>query len=469
MSNLSELITNVNEADHTALNIFGAAIGTIADFSGGIGLAQTAIQLISNLVSPDRTQQLLQEILSKIDAGFAKLGLHLKGENILARLRSLHSITDPADGVYTELSFNINGNVSNDFKHGEIEKCVTALQGLMHPELEQWKVVHDDQVFYSPEATIHYGGGGASNSVFTFTPTTPGSVECEGMIFTSNFDPGADTDNLVFNYTYILPAFMRLIMIFLAVCAAFDPNYTNLDNQGRFIRQLAIFLLAIHDKIKAGIVHIDAPDASSMIDPDLDPPFGVVDQNNGFVIQNLSHFFVHTRWTSGYVIPVTPQPYGAVNLFSGHASTGSYPLLEVPPGTFTLVDGFMHRSLPDDFLVPPVSKYLLRTLARSKAVYREIGLPAVRNTINRLRSLVGDPLLDGVSYGDWSVLEVLKVLGHPQNMFINSPENPSFTLSVGDLARYLSNSNPSFDASRPISLRKMLEELPPDLPGDIHH
>src|SRR5437667_4013080 len=125
MSNLTELITNVNEADHTSLNIFGSAIGTIADFSGGIGLADTAIKLISSLVSPDKTQQLLEDILNKIDAGFAKLGFHLKGADLLAQLRSLHTITDPADGVYTELSFHVKGNVSNDFIHEEIQKCAT--------------------------------------------------------------------------------------------------------------------------------------------------------------------------------------------------------------------------------------------------------------------------------------------------------------------------------------------------------
>jgi hypothetical protein len=46
MSNLSEFITDINEADHTSLNVFGAAIGTVADFSSGIGLIADALTLV---------------------------------------------------------------------------------------------------------------------------------------------------------------------------------------------------------------------------------------------------------------------------------------------------------------------------------------------------------------------------------------------------------------------------------------
>ena len=55
-------------------------------------------------------------------------------------------------------------------------------------------------------------------------------------------------------------------------------DYDPARHQGEFIQQIATFLLKIHDIIKAGIVHVNAPNASDMLDPDLDPLFGVRDQ-----------------------------------------------------------------------------------------------------------------------------------------------------------------------------------------------
>ena len=40
MSNISELISKINEPDGTTLNLIGAAIGTIADFTGVIPVIQ---------------------------------------------------------------------------------------------------------------------------------------------------------------------------------------------------------------------------------------------------------------------------------------------------------------------------------------------------------------------------------------------------------------------------------------------
>jgi hypothetical protein len=400
--------------------------------------------------------------------------LHNKGADLLAKLRSLHSITDPADGAYTELPSNLKANVSTDFKHTEIEKCVTALQGLMH--LEQWNVLHDDQTFYAPNSNIRYTGGGASNSVFTFRQIDPGSVECEGLVFTNNFDPGADQNDLIFNYTYTLPAFMRLIMIFLAVCAAYEPDYRSPDNQGKFIQQVTAFLTERHDKIKGAIVHVNPPNSSDMIDPD--PALAnFVSQQAGFVAQSQAGHFVLTPWSHGWVpfdstaqMPKTyPQPYGAVNLFSGYSSIGSYPLLNVTRGFFSFDENgaLLGRNLEPDFTVRPVSKYLLRTLARSKAVYREIGLSEVWTTINRLKSLVSDPLLDGPSFGDWSLREVFGILGHPRNALINRSQDANLPLSVNNLADYLANSTPFFNRPSSLSLRSMLEGLPPDAPNPV--
>jgi len=269
---------------------------------------------------------------------------------------------------------------------------------------------------------------------------------------------------------------MRLIMTFLAVCAAYEPDYRSPDNQGKFIQQVTAFLTAIHDKIKGAIVHVNPPNSSDMIDPD--PALAnFVSQQTGFAAQSQAAHFVLTPWSHGWVpldatpqMPRTyPQPYGAVNLFSGYSSIGSYPLLNVPRGFFSFDENgkLLGRNLETDFTVRPVSKYLVRTLARSKAVYREIGLSEVRNTINHLRSLVGDPLLDGPSFGDWSLREVFGILGHPRNALVNPSQDPNSPLIVNNLANYLEHSTPFFNRQSQLSLRNMFEGLPPDAPNPV--
>jgi hypothetical protein len=156
------------------------------------------------------------------------------------------------------------------------------------------------------------------------------------------------------------------------------------------------------------------------------------------------------------------MPCGAVNLYSGFFAIRAYPTLDIPSGVFPHV-GSTATSPPDadtDFFIRPVSKLLLRSLARSKDVYAGMGLRNVWATINRLNGLVGDAPMPQ-PFGDLSLREIFDVLGFPRNPFFKSP------LSIGKLALYLAGSTPFFPIpTRPFSLRQLVDAFPPSGPFD---
>jgi hypothetical protein len=271
------------------------------------------------------------------------------------------------------------------------------------------------------------------------------------MSFTSTFDPGADAFDHVFSYTYALPTYMKLVMIFLATAATLDPDYTKPERSADVIRLASRDLQAVLIKIQAGIVNVAAPDADSMIIPF---PFSRLDPlvTGGYKKQQASQRYDNTwwffGWGSGDLITDISLPYGAVNVYSGFHSIKGYPVLDIPVGVFPQLSSKDSSPPPpgSDFFIRPVSKYLLRSLARSKDVYVGIGLRRIWEVINRLNNLVGDPPLPP-SFGDWSLREIFGLLGVPRNPLINR------SLSVGNLAVYLAGSTPFFDLSRPISAR----------------
>src|SRR5262245_17087733 len=213
MSNLTEFLTDMRDVDSSDLNRFGAAVGTIADFAGGIGAVTSAIGLINSILSPDQSGKLLQDIRNELKAGFDKLGLQNKADELLREWDNTDEITRDAEGIYLTLRATVTAGVGTDEIVRQITVCATALKGLSFTEhAEQWLVDHLDQVYFGHLGDTVYTPGGPSSSVFTFAPGTAdpqtplldGMSSCEGLTFTDVFDPGADQNGHVFRYTYAL-------------------------------------------------------------------------------------------------------------------------------------------------------------------------------------------------------------------------------------------------------------------------
>jgi hypothetical protein len=478
MSNTTELINAINKAgteDGDAVHFVGAAVGAVADYAGFVGAIIGAINFLESLlVQDDQSKVALVDVLNSIRDD-------LKAESLLQRLRDLDSVIAPAEGVFAQLKATLNAinagkPPSEDEILDQIRTCLTAVISLGPAvgQQDKWTAVYNDQVYFplpKPENWA-YEGGGIPSAVFPRTPSNPGPGQpftYKGLTFMYFCVPTADGNGLVFNYTYILPLFLRALMIFLAVGALLDPKFT--ENYSEQLRSIADFLLTQHDKIqKEGIVNLWPPNADDAIVP-LNKDVALTDQLQ-------SGLFIDTRWdgaTSPSPVPDSifgwtgspplfpnyplgpdfRQSYGAVSLFSGYSSAGAYPPLDIPPDLKNNPYPGVIQRPADDWFLGFFSKYLLRTLKRSKDVYRGIGLPAVRKTINRLRSLVGEAPLPGPSFGDWSLREAFTVLGYPENHLIAPPLSLA-PLTVGNLATFIANSAPTL-SSRPTSLRAMLD------------
>ena len=107
MSNLSELVTNLHDADASSLNTIGALAGTIADFSGVAGAALTAVQLVDMLIP---AKDPLVALLKAIEALFDQVNDHIKAADALARYRQIDTSIATAQAVLDTLKQAVDAN-----------------------------------------------------------------------------------------------------------------------------------------------------------------------------------------------------------------------------------------------------------------------------------------------------------------------------------------------------------------------
>lgn len=214
MSNLGDLMNDINGKNYATLQVLGNVLGTVADSSSTVGVV---IGLVDLFISQgDDTKAKLDEILKTIQQDFAQLHEELKAENTLARLRDLDSGIIQAEGALAQLKAAVTAQppVSNEFRLQQIKAC---LDGLIFMGLDdKWKVIYADQVYY----------------------TDPEWGDAK---------PTPDSEGFVFSHTYILPYYLRVLFIFLAVAAALDPNFAH--NYADSLRNAALVLMDKHDKI----------------------------------------------------------------------------------------------------------------------------------------------------------------------------------------------------------------------------
>jgi hypothetical protein len=313
MSNTTDLIEALNKTDYktgTAVKVIGAAVGAVADYASFVGVIIGAIQFIEGLMGQsDQAQAALQDVLNSIRDD-------LKAENLLQRLRDLDSWIAPAEGVFAQLKATLNATppVSSGEILDQIRTCLTALVALGLDD--KWTTVQNDPVYFPLPASAGaghgywaYRGGGIPSAVFPVTPTNPGPAQpftYKGLTFVYFCVPAADANGLVFNYTYILPLYLRALMIFLAVGAVLDPKFIqNYSDVPGGLRDIAKLLLARHDQIKEGIVNLWAPNADDVIGQPINYPGG----SPNYEAQFLSGLFVPSPW-DGATAPWPVDPIG---------------------------------------------------------------------------------------------------------------------------------------------------------------
>jgi hypothetical protein len=386
MSNLSDAFSSQKDA----LNIIGGFVGLAADFSGAIGGVLNFIQWATG--ESDQVAQTLNEIVNELNEGFQSIHADLRAEDILARKWDLDLGTKDAEQAFATLYDDLAGSagLSDQERRARIEKCFGAL--LFLGADDKWQAVADDQFDYQDNA---FG----------------------------KISPPVDSNGLVFSYAYILPAYMRFVFIFLVVGQTLESDFAH--EYTDLLREIANLLQSKHDKILQSIVSVPEP-KNQYVWFDLPTPV--------------------TEWQTGYVVlhqhaegAKPGAEYGAVDPFSTYNSVAHYPLLEVPGN---------YPEPSDDWFNRFFARYRLRTLKKKKDVYAGIGLPAVWETINHLRALVGDPPLPEANFANSSLREAFAVLRYPNNPLLGEK------ISVRSLANFLNALN--FYPPQQNSLRQLL-------------
>ncbi len=354
MSNLSELIDNINDAQEDSNNLGGDILGTVADVSGNLGLIALGVNFVESLLPQDNQ---LQTVLATIQNDFNALSSQIAAGDKLARMRDVDQGINPALGVFEQLPAIMSQHPppSSDFILTQIQTCIDSVQFFTDFD-DKWQAVQADLPYYSDS-------------------------------WSGKLAPPAGDDGLVFNYTYTLPQFIRAIYIFLTTLGALAPTslklYTNVLtkclNRLQFVRQTIV---------TSGIKLTRIPTMTDvgLIDTDFTPPYNL-------------------NWMSGDPDNPVYYPYGAVEIYSGASLVSSY-----------MGDYFPYWGADlTTWWEPTANNFMnllnFRFICKMKALYVQLGMPAIDEVISQLLILTGQPETTTPPYNAWPFAEVITQLG----------------------------------------------------------
>jgi hypothetical protein len=355
VSNLADFLNQVADDSKNATNQAGGLLGLTADLSGAIGL----VQWFQNLGQPsnadlqaalDKLQATVNAARQATDTGTAALGLQ-------ANFQAVDSVMDQAKGTFGTLP-TIDPQDETSVSTA-ITTCYTAMTALRDDAGSKWTV-----------------------------PFAEGAACYEDAWSGSEFPPHT---NVMFNYTYALPQFIRAIGFFIAVIQGLKPSA--LPDYLADLGLCADKLQNVYNTVMATLVATRVPQASDV----------------AFVYDETPAPELRTSWSNAGTGPLgggDPNlwPFGAVEQYSGANNVESYwqflPFVidPGPPGSMVITDGFL-RLLQ------------LRIEDRRKALYKKLGLTVVLQTINQLRTMTGQPLSASEPFERWSVRDALSILG----------------------------------------------------------
>jgi hypothetical protein len=390
MGSLSDLLNDMGNSNTDPMKFLGDAFGTVAQFSGYLG---AAVGIVNSLMGKgDQTQIKLDQILSEIKKDFHALQAEQRAQNIVTKLTNLGDQLAAPKSILADLQnlLSLQPPLPDPDRRDKIESCYTGITALA-PD-GNWEQVYSDQIYWTDD---------------TIGLQAP---------------PGTG-DDLVFSYTYVLPAYMQALFMFLTVARSLDRSFpTGYEMR---IRDAASLLKARHDKIiNEGIKQVwQSIDWPGTPDP----------------------YPIWWRALNDTKVGGAGIEYGAVEVFSGYSAIGVYKLA---PSDASVV--------PLD--LPPINKFQIRMLRKAKQVYLSIGLRSVWDTINNLNQLVGDPPLSVPNYSDWSIREIAPILLDEAPS--PHPRPPGAPISLRELAHILGDNPPSDSGPvPPYAVRRLLEPV----------
>jgi hypothetical protein len=431
MSNLGDLLNGITAPSKGAADFYGNLIGTMADIQGAIGF----LQLIGVLSSgPD-----LSDIQAEITNAFAQLDKVLEGDQILQRNYDLNEIIAPAVTQLEDVQVEANSNPSATDVNNYIGVCVTALNDLGGDN-------NADVVWgLTPGWPIYWTDAGEQYTSYCYYVDLFGNPS-DNWGFTGYGLQSPPSDGLtVFYYTYSLPLYVRAVTIFLAVAGSLDPNFAT--NYALVIRTSAALLKSKHDLIfQTGLTPLAPANWTSDGLVKISCPSWNAPPTPGITLQYLD--------VESTTIPIFAQiEYGAVETYSGYSSMGDQYQIDfnesggTDPATYY--------------------KFQIRLLKRTKDVYIGVGLLDVWQMIDNLNKIVGDPPLQGPSFGDWSLREIFALSNLGQTVVAGSGVKHGYSLR--DLGAFIIGTQPQdtpyWPGATSFTLRTLLTDFPTSPPG----
>jgi hypothetical protein len=380
MSNLTVLLNDIGVGNSAPADAVGDLIGAVSDISGVLGTVGAVVSIL-NLVtgSGSETAEQLQNILTTIQNDFAELNAADKAHSIIAALTNVANDIGPAQTALQQLPASVNAQppLTEGDIQTKIGNCMTAMNDLSADII--WTVTYSDQIYWTDAL---YGDQ---------APTGSGS-------------------DLVFYYTYVLPAYMTALFAFLSVAACLDPEYVE-HYADTVIRPAASLLQAKHDTIlNSGGSPTSSYNGIVRLFPWAQGQSNKRPWNwNAQLLWQLRSAPQEGFYPPGMSALSSPEgvniEYGAVESFSGYSSIANYALI-------------FGTDFPEDSTDwAPFNKFQIRVLNRAKQVYTGVGLLSVWNTINKLKALVGDPLVPQPNFADWSFRnDIAPVVGAPTRL-----------------------------------------------------
>jgi hypothetical protein len=428
-SNLANFLKDISKKNAEKAQLLGDFIGTVADVSAVVSTIISVVGFFENMGADP-----LQPIVDELRRDFQQLGAELKAENIITRRTNQVNALGPARAILADLNnlINLQPPLTEAERSDKVETCITTLNDLS-PEDPLWMAPFNDQIFWTDAGLLMW---------VTFAPRGPG---LGGIPDRFPLDlgygeqaPTAQSTGEVFNYFYILPAYVEALFIFIAVAAALFPS----DFAQRFadvLKPAADLLQARHDRIMSGITQLFPGQLNRQML--IDALNALAEAASGIPVGTFQ-----SGVTPFLVPPSVPGvslslnlmggvniEYGAVERFSGFSSIGLY---KMTIDEINAMDGDA-----------AFNKFRLRLLKRAKDVYIGVGLRSVWNIINDLKGIVGDAPLPRPNFADWSVRNILSTARIPAR------EDGSFHLL--DLVHFIQRTVPQ-DTTTPTSFRGLL-------------
>ncbi len=480
MSNISELLNNVAEANNGAITLAGNVIGSLADISGALNLVVGAIDLFLNDDQEILTQ--LNNIQTQIQEGFAAVAAEARAANILNRLNNLDPALAQAQSVLDNLKADLSQTppVDEEYRLQQIQLCLDSVEQLNQDD--KWLTNFADEIYYG-------------------SPWGPDAAADQTDWWARLMAPTPNADGTVFSCRYVLPDFLRVLYDFMLVASAFEADYTTLYQAP--LQNYAARLQTAYNTSKQGLVTIKKPTpsqlgilsfsqdvpwyesygTSAMWGPD-EPPgpgeFPYIDQlySGGSIPPDQDVYQWHgpfqavtsvLDWqgnvaqgpvpmrcvpleAAGYVDPEYGynQEYGVVHTYTGYSNISNYPPIPLPAAN------------PNVFW-PQFSASLDLALQRNyKQAYSGIGLDTVWTTINVLNRLTGQPLLGTYDPNVvWTLRELNGILGsafppQPPSGISAQAVIAGLTTVATNMDAGISGVKPAPPLTRPLSLRDAL-------------